>query len=175
MLGTDNNSEAQTGLNAPLSPEATQYIAEATAEFNAKQEALRRHWRFGSFNHLDYDETKGILKLGFSDGAELQADGQLLGIYSPTGRSLEWAWNNPRFSDLVTRASKQVKNLGKYLGIAHLHIGTVPVPSDDILAYYVALGAKATESAGILTARRGEVELVIAVMNPQWTKIPTHG
>ena len=175
MLGTETNSETQTNPNAPLSAEAEKYIAEATAEFNAKQEALRRHWRFGSFNHLEYDETKGILKLGFSDGAELQADGQLLGTYSPAGCSFEWAWNSPRFNDSVTRASKQVKNLGKYLGIAHLHIGTVPVPSDDILAYYVAIGAKATESAGVLTARRGEVEMVIAVMNPQWTKIPTHG
>jgi hypothetical protein len=174
MPGTENNTESQTNLNAPLSPAAEKFVAEATAEFNAKQDALRRHWRFGSFNHLEYDETKGVLKLSFNDGSELQAGGQLLGTYSPAGRSLEWAWNNPRFNDLITQASKQVRNLGKHLGIAHLHIGTVPVPSEDILSYYVAIGAKVTESAGILTAQRGEVEMVIAVMNPQWTKIPTH-
>jgi hypothetical protein len=173
MFMDKGDSENQTDPNAPLSPEAEKYLTEAVAEFNTKQEALRRGWRFGSYSNLEYDEKNGVLKLSFNDGSELQADGQLLGTYSPTNRTFEWAWNDQKYNALITQASKQVKNLGKHLGIAHLHVGTVPVPSEDMLSYYVAMGAKATESAGIITTNKGEVEMVIAVMNPQWTKFPT--
>jgi hypothetical protein len=170
MLGLFKKTKPGIDLNAPLSPTADKYLGEATAEFNIKQEALRQDWRLDSFARWAYDDQKGVLTLSFSDGAELQADGQLLGTYSPQGRSFEWAWNSPHFGDAITQGSKMVKKVGEQLGIAYLHTGMVPVPSDIFLSYYVAIGAKATDSAGIFRADGGGVDVLVAVKNMRWTK-----
>ena len=63
-----------------------------------------------------------------------------------------------------------VKKIGEQLGIAYLQKGMVPVPSDVFLSYYVAIGAKATDSAGIFRADGGGVDVLIAVKNARWTK-----
>lgn len=160
-------------FDAPLSPEADKFLAQATAEFNTKQEALRRDWRFDSYSGWEYDDAKGVLKLSFEDGAELQADGQLLGTYLPSEHSFEWAWNSPHFGDAITKGSKLVRERGKQLGISYLQVGMLPVPSEAYLSYLVALGAKVTESLGIFRADGGGVDVLIAVKNARWIKKPS--
>ena len=46
--------EPKIDFDAPLSPEADKFLGEATAEFNAKQEALRRDWRIDSSDEWGY-------------------------------------------------------------------------------------------------------------------------
>ena len=164
--------QPKINFDAPLSPEADKFLAEATAEFNAKQETLKRDWRFDAFQRWEYDDKKGILKLSFKDGAELQADGQLLGTYSPSGHSFEWAWNSPHFGNSITRGSKLVKKRGEELGIAYLQTGMVPVPGEVFLSYLVAIGSKVTGSLGIFRADGGGVDVLITVKNARWTKKP---
>jgi len=53
MSKRKKKSGPKIDLDAPLSPEADKFLAEATAEFNAKQEALRRDWRFDSYKQWD--------------------------------------------------------------------------------------------------------------------------
>src|SRR5690349_8283775 len=115
-------------IDAPLSPEADKYLAEATAEFNTKQEGLRRDWRFGSGKEWKYDQFSAILKLDFEDGAQFCADGQILGSYMAARNSWEWAWNNPNVEEAVKQDSRLVKQLGERLGIAYLVIGIIPAP-----------------------------------------------
>lgn len=158
-------SEVQPDLDAPLSPEADKFLAEATAEFNAKQETLNRVWRFDSFSQFEFDDATGLLKLTFEDGAELQADGQLLGTYLPSGHSFEWAWNSPHFGDSITRGSKLVKERGQQLGIAYLTTGMIPIIGEEFLSYLVAIGVKVTDSDGVLRADGGGVDILIAVKN----------
>ena len=153
-----------------LSPEADRFLADATAELNTKQETLKRDWRIDSFKDWEYDDARAILKLNFADGAQLQADGQLLGTYLPDGHSFEWAWNSPHFGEAITRGSKLVKRKGEELGISYLQAGMVPVPGEEFLSYLCAIGAKVTESAGIFRADGGGVDILIAVKNPKWAK-----
>ena len=170
MSKRKKKSGPKIDLDAPLSPEADKFLAEATAEFNAKQEALRRDWRFDSYKQWGYEQTSGILKLDFEDGAAFNADGQILGSYSAGGHSWEWAWNNPHVEAAMARDSQLVKQLGERLGIAYLVAGMIPVPSEEFASYLCAIGVKATDSIGVFRGKAGPVDVMITLKNARWAK-----
>src|SRR5882672_5918793 len=61
-------------LDGPLSPEADKFLAEATEEFNTKQEALDRDWHFDDYKQWGFDQLSGVFRLEFADNTEFQAD-----------------------------------------------------------------------------------------------------
>jgi hypothetical protein len=162
--------EPNIDIDAPLSPEADKYLADATAEFNTKQEALRRDWRSDSAKQWGYDQLSAILKLEFEDGAEFTADGQILGSYMAARTSWEWAWNNPNVEESVKRDSLLVKKVGERLNIAYLVTGLVPAPTELFVSYLCAIGIKATDSIGIYRGSAGPVDVLITLKNPRWSK-----
>ncbi|MEX2154709.1 MAG: DUF6882 domain-containing protein [Gemmatimonadaceae bacterium] len=151
-----------------LSPEADTFLAEATKEFNAKQDLLTKEWRFDSFDQWSYDAEHGVLKLGFSDGKSLVAEGQLLGTFSVSDSSFEWAWNSPHFNDTITRDSKLVKGVGKKLAISYTQVGMIPIPGEAFLSYICAIGLKASESLGMFRGTEDVVHPLIMIKNPRW-------
>jgi hypothetical protein len=172
-MNQKGKSESKMDINAPLSPEADKYLGDATAEFNAKQEALQRDWRFGTAKQWRYDQYSAILKLEFDDGAEFAADGQILGSYMAARNSWEWAWNNPHVEEAVKRDSRLVKQLGERLDIEYLVTGMVPAPTELFASYLSAIGVKATDSIGAYRGKSGPVDIIITLKNPRWTKKAT--
>ena len=155
---------------APLSPEATRWLDEAFAEFKTKQETLERDWRVGSGGEWGFDQTTGIFTIRFSDGAEAQADGQVLGSYQASDGTWEWAWNNPNVERPVAQDSQQVREVGRRLDIAYLTAGKIPAPTEHAVAYCAGIGVKATGAIGAYRGRSGEVEMVILLKNPRWVR-----
>jgi hypothetical protein len=172
MLGLFRRKQPQPeiDLDAPLSPEADKYLAAATAEFNPKQDALRKDWRFGSETRWAWDPPSGLFTLEFADGSQFAADGQLLGSHSAESFSWEWAWNKPSLPPAAMRDSKLVKELGERLGIAYLVWGMVPIPGDLWVSYLSAIGCKATDSSGVYIGKAGDLKVVIALKSPRWSK-----
>ena len=170
MFTRKKKPESKINISAPLSPEADKYLAQATAEFNTKQEALRRDWRFDSYKEWAYDQYGAVLKLDFADGAQFCADGQCLGSYMASRLSWEWAWNNPHVEEAVKRDSKLVKQAGERLGIDYLVAGAVPAPTEEFVSYLCAIGIKATDSIGVFRGKAGPVDVMITLKNARWTK-----
>jgi Family of unknown function (DUF6882) len=168
MSKQKNKSEANMG--ASLSPEADRYLGEATAEFNAKQDALSRDWRFDVFEEWTYDQYGRTLKLGFKDGSQLEADGQILGSYMAARQSWEWAWNNPNVEEAAKVDSLLVKQVGQRLGIDYLLSGIVPAPAEEFVSYLCAIGIKATDSVGVFRGKAGPVDVMITLKNLRWVQ-----
>jgi uncharacterized protein DUF6882 len=156
----------------PLSPEAVKFLDEALAEFKTKQETLEREWRIGAGGTWGFDQATGLFTLTLPDGAEAQADGQVLGSYQASDRSWEWAWNNPNVEPAVARDSKLVRDVGHRLNIAYLQAGKIPAPTDQAVAYCSSIGVKATDSAGAFRGPSGSVDVVILIKNPRWVRPP---
>jgi hypothetical protein len=163
-------SKRNTEFDAPLSPKADKFLAEATAEFKTKQETLTRDWRFGTGKQWGFDQVSGLFKLDFADGAQFQADGQILGSYFAARNSWEWAWNNPHVAPAMAQDSKAVKEVGERLDIAYLVEPMVAVPSEPFASYLAAIGVKATDSIGVYRGKSGPVEVFITLKNPRWAK-----
>lgn len=163
-------SNPEIDFDAPLSPEADQFLREAIQEFNRKQAALQKDWRFDSYQEWRYDQLSGVLRLMFKDGAEFNADGQALGSYSPGDHSWEWAWNNPHVEAAMARDSQLVKQAGERLGISYLVAGMIPVSADVVPTFLCAIGAKATDSVGVFRGQAGPIEVMLTLKNPRWKK-----
>ena len=151
-----------------LSPEADKFLAEATAEFNEKQAVMQSEWRFGTGKQWGFDQESGVFRLDFPDGAEFEADGQILGSYCAGNSSWEWAWNNPHVHPAMARDSRKVKELGKRLRISYLTEGRVPVTGGEFLSYLCAIGLKATDSFGAYRGSAGQIEVMILLKRPRW-------
>ena len=161
------NPTPAPGFDGPLSPEADQFLAEATAEFDTKQAALDRDWHFDDFKQWGFEQLSGTFRLEFADGPEFQADGQILGSYSAEEKSWEWAWHNPYVDASIARDSKAVKDLGERLGLSYTAAGTVPVPGDEFVSYLCAIGLKATDSIGVFRGTAGPIDVLILLKNPR--------
>jgi hypothetical protein len=160
-------------FDAPLSPEADKFLAEATAEFNVKQESLHRDWRFGEEAEWNYDQSTERLSLVFADGAKIEADGQILGSYSTSDGTWEWAWNNPHVSSQVSRDSKSVKAAGDRFAVPYLQLGKIPVPGPEMVSYLCAIGLKASDSAGIYEGEAGPIKVMIMLKNLRRVRKPS--
>jgi uncharacterized protein DUF6882 len=165
MFGKKESASAES---EKLSPAADKFLGEATKEFNAKQDVLKKEWRFDSYEQWSYDSENGLLTLEFSDAKALTADGQLLGTYSASEGSFEWAWNSPHFNDIITRDSKLVKSVGKNLSISYTQVGIIPVPGELFLSYICAIGLKGSQSLGMFRGSEEDVHPMIMVKNPRW-------
>ena len=145
-------------FGAALSPDADQFLAEATAQFNAAQKQLDEQWRLPGYERWEYDPGTGVLELSYADGSTLLANGQLLGTYSVSGRTFEWAWNSPHFrKSPIAAASREVKAVGQRLGISYVVAGMIPVPTEVALSYVCAIVLKASGAAGVFRGTEGDV------------------
>jgi hypothetical protein len=144
--------------SAALSPEADQFLAEATREFNAAQKRLDDEWQLPGYERWEYDPASGVLELTYADGSKLFANGQLLGTHCVADRTFEWAWNSPHFRKApIAAASREVKALGRRLGISYLVRGMIPVPTEVALSYVCAIALKATGASGLFRGAEGDV------------------
>ena len=156
-------------FDAPLSPEADKFLAEATAEFNTKQKELDDEW-LGSFKQWGFDQQSGLFRIEFHDGDEAHFDGQILGSYSPREGTWEWAWNNPWVEPAMARDAQRVKQLGEELGLDYLLHGMIPLPDGQFVSYLCAIGLKATGSIGVYRGACNPVDVLILLKNPRWAR-----
>ena len=150
-----------------LSPEAGQFLASATEEFNQRQKAMRDEWHFDSCKQWGFDQLSGTFRIEFENGKQFHADGQILGSYSASGSSWEWGWHNPYVDPSIARDSKLVKELGGRLGLDYLTAGMVPAPDEEFVSFLCAIGLKATGSLGVFRGSAGPTEVVILIKNPR--------
>jgi len=150
-----------------VSAEANRWLTAATAEFNRKQDVLKQEWGFGSFERWAFDPATKVFSLTFTDGSGLDADGQVLGTYSPTDGSWEWAWNNPNIEPEAAVPADMLKQFGRRLGLSYLKLGMVPAPTREFASYLCAIGTKATDAIGAYLGGGDPVEVAIVLFNPR--------
>ena len=155
-------------FSVPLSQDANNFLEKATMEFDAKQTDLENNWRFSTYTQWSYDPSLGLLKLEYSDGSSLLADGQLLGTFCVSDKTFEWAWNNSNFDIAIIKDSKNVKVVGEKLGITYLQVGMIPLPDEVFLSYVCAIGLKVSDSVGMFRGSEGDVHPMIMIKNLRW-------
>jgi hypothetical protein len=110
----------------------------------------------------EFDPGTGRLDLHYEDGSRIVAMGQLLGTYSVSGGTFEWAWNSPHFKrSELSRDSKRVRALGKELDIGYLQAGMVPVPGDVFLSFLCGIGLKTAGAEGVFRGSAGDVHPIL--------------
>jgi len=162
--------EKKAPQDVQLSPEAEKFLAEAWFEYDIKQAALERDWRFDSSSGWGFDQDTGIFTLDFADGSQLQASGQILGCYSAENESWEWAWDNPDCKETISGDSRMVRELGERVVIPYLLEGVISAPGRKLVTYLCAIGLKATGSVGVFEGEAGPVTVFLMLKDLKWTE-----
>jgi hypothetical protein len=162
--------KADDKFSQPLSPEADKFLAEALEEYGQKEDALEQGWRLSACAEYALDDVTGIFRIKLNDGAEWEADAQILGSFNEDDQTWQWAWGNPHCAEIWSRDSKIVQAAGQRLGIWYVHEEwNLPMPGPEFVAYLCAIGMKASESVGRFEARDGSVVVFVMLKNLRWT------
>ena len=153
-----------------VSPEADRWLSEAREEFNRKQAVLQTDW-IRQFKRWEFNPTTGVLTLFHADGGRSLATAEVLGSFSPTDETWEWAWNNPNMPTKFSQKSIAVRQIGEQFDLEYLKQGTVPIPSNGeaMSSYLCSLGLKATGAAGIFRGGDDRLPVYFLVFDPTCT------
>ena len=150
------------------SPEATAFIDAARERYEIEAERLRTEWKLDQAATMNADLDTGLTTYHFADGRRVIADIYVLGSWSRSAKSWEWAWNNPNVPDALKQRANRVREIGEELGIDEMTSGFVPAPEIHVGTWMAALAAKALETGGVLPLppeADTEVVLFIALEN----------
>jgi hypothetical protein len=162
-------------FSQPLSPEADKFLAEALEEYGRKEEALEKEWCANACAEYALNQDTGLFHIKLEDGRTWEADAQILGSYNEDDQTWQWAWGNPHCAEIWSRDSKIVRETGKRLGVWYLHeLPGQPMPGPEFVAYFCAIGMKASDSPGMFEARDGSVVIFVMLKNLRWVDAEAH-
>jgi hypothetical protein len=155
----------QPPQSAPLTPAQDAFLAACTQEYNEKLEHLNRDWGFAGHAQWGFDQLTGLFTLERKDGSKVLADGQIIGSYSSTAHSWEWAWNNPHVEAAMKRDVELVRAFGEKEKLEYLQRGTVPAPDKLFGMYLSGIAAKVIGSEGVFAGDAGPILVFVSLKN----------
>lgn len=148
-----------------LTPEQDAFLASAIEYHNENTETLNSDWSFDNFEEWGFDQITGIFFLRLADDSRVEADGQIYGSFSESGKSWEWAWNNPNAEESMSKDAFMIKEYGEKEGIEYLTTGMIPVPDITFATYLASIGEKICNAQGVYPATAGPIIVFIGLKN----------
>jgi hypothetical protein len=149
----------------PLTPKQDAFLASCTQEYNEKLERLNRDWSFSKYKQWGFDQVSGIFFLELHDGSRVEAEGQVIGSYSSSGKSWEWAWANPNIEESMKRDVQLVRQFGEKERIEYLSSGMVPVPDKLFPMFLSGIATKVIGSEGVFAGNAGPILVYLSLKN----------
>jgi hypothetical protein len=150
---------------APLTPEQDAFLASCTQEYNEKLERLNRDWSFSKYKQWGFDQVSGVFFLQLHDGSRVEAEGQGIGSYSPSGKAWEWAWANPHVEEGLKQDVQLVRQFGEKERIAYLRSAMVPAPDKLFPMYLSGIATKIIGSEGVFAGSAGPILVYLSLKN----------
>jgi hypothetical protein len=117
---------------------------------------------------MNADMDSGEVTYHFADGRRVVADMYILGSWSRSAKSWEWAWNNPNVPEGLKHGAARVREIGAQVGVEEMTWGFVPAPEVHMGAWMAGLAAKALDTGPVLPLppeADTEVVLFVALQN----------
>ena len=138
------------GLARATAPEAPAYLAQAIAEFNAKQEALRKAW-IGDYERWDIDMRRAVLVLS-GRARTVTFDVTFVGSSRAADRSWEWGWYNPNVPKGLSGSTRDLPAVGRRLGFRDLESGQIALRDERLAWLFAAIALKESGALGVFRA-----------------------
>lgn len=123
---------AAQGASPQLTADETaSLIQHAVHELQDVQAASDQRWGWRSLSRWDFDEARRTLTFSGSDGAQVVATVSLVGSYSTTSSTFEWAWQTFPQGSPQTRAIARLRVFGEVRGISQLVTPSWPCDESD--------------------------------------------
>jgi hypothetical protein len=153
-------------FGTPLSEEADQFLTACNTEFNEKQQALHERWLAGH-ERYDVDLERGVLSLSRMNRAPILFDVEVVGSFSSSGNSWEWAWNNPNVAQSIAVPRAPLAAVGQEYGLKYLLSGFVPVPEKRFPYYLSGIALKVRGALGVYEVPSEDLVIFLLLRNPR--------
>lgn len=151
-------------MSIKFNPEQDEFLASAIQEYNEKRRITHEKYGFDKYSWFFNQETS-VFQLNENDNVIYEADGQIIGTYLKSDGSWEWGWNNPNWSNKMTRDSKLVKKYGTENNLNYFSDGKVTIGSENYASYFTAVGVKLSESESAYHGDTGDLVVYIMLNN----------
>lgn len=132
-------STVRPGGQAVTDDEFVQFIQDAVAELNEKQDVLKREYGFGDYARWAFDQvTEKFHLLDEAGGIVVEADVVDIGSYSPESNTFKWAWSNSSVLPALREKSARIKGLEGYTGIPLFGYENAFTVEDESMAWELA-------------------------------------
>jgi hypothetical protein len=148
-----------------LTPDQDEYLADAIQIYNQSQKNYGERFGFTKHDEWGFDQAKG--EFIFKDEGEVTvtADGQIIGSFSASDSTWEWAWNNPHVDAGMKKSSLLVKEYGKNEGLVYLCEGILSLPDENYATYLAAVGQKVSGSEAVYRGVMGDLSIFLLLNN----------
>ncbi len=116
------HSDAPT-YESLTSPSFDALAKQSLATLLARQQALGEEVQPDRFPEWSCEQDSGILRFTHANGSGIEATVQILGSFSRSAQSWEWAWNNPHVDEPLAVDSRVVHDHGVTHGMPVLSTG----------------------------------------------------
>lgn len=117
-------------------------------------------WGLGTAERWDLDQRSGLLRWTFPDRVA-EAPAQILGTYSPGGRSWMWAWANESLLPHLRSASEAVRDWGARKGHPALASAQLDGVTEEQAGELAAIAFRVTRATGFYRAPAGRSHLYL--------------
>jgi hypothetical protein len=148
-----------------LTPEQDVYLADAIKIYNSSLLEYDTKYGFTKHDEWGLDQETGRFILQDNEKVVVSADGQIIGSFSSSDLSWEWAWNNPNVEPGMMQSSLKVKQYGEKEGIDYFCEGILHVPDESYAAYLAAVGQKASDSEVVYRGVMGDLSIFLLLNN----------
>ncbi len=148
-----------------LTPEQDEYLADAIQIYNNSLKEYEKKYGFANYDEWGFDQETGKFLLKDNGKVVISADGQIIGSFSSSDLSWEWAWNNPNVEPAMVQSSLKVKEYGEKEGLNYFCEGVLQVPDVSYAAYLAAVGQKITNSEVVYRGIMGDLSIFLLLNN----------
>jgi hypothetical protein len=153
-------------FGTPLSKEADEFLTTCNTSFNEKQKRLGETW-INNFDRYDVDLQNGVLWFSKEGRKTVEFDVAVVGSIQPSGRTWEWAWNNPNVESALAVPQSVFEATSQRFGLKYLSFGTVPVPRKQFGWYLSGIALQLAGGEGVYMAEGKSVEIYMLLRNPR--------
>ena len=152
-------------ISFDLTPDQDEYLADAIQIYNKSLKEYDDKYGFTTYEEWGFDQETGKFLLKNDGEVAVSAEGQIIGSFSLSDNTWEWAWNNPHTEPDMMKSSLLAKEYGQKEGLEYFCEGILTVPDESYAAYLAAVGQKASNSEVVYRGTMGDLSIFLLLNN----------
>ena len=153
-----------TTFKFELTPDQDEFLAAAIELYNQTLKEFNERYNITKYA-WGFDQETAKFQLKKNEKVKYEADGQIIGSYSKSEGSWEWAWNNPNIESSVSKDSLKVKKYGEKEDLRYFCEGSLSIENENYAAYLAAVGQKLSGAAVTYRGAMGDLSIYILLNN----------
>ncbi len=147
--------------------EYNKFINDSVNYLKKKQDKMMTKFKIGSYEHYDWDQTRGMIIFSDHDVPKVVADIEFVGDVSKTSKTWLWSWANSTVDAKLKNRILAVRQYGARHGVGKLT--KAKWPADEVDGWEMtAVAAKILDASGAYRTQDESGYTYMILTNIRW-------